>query len=201
MCLAKIYTSNSNFNTPPLIDVANISEFKESEDYPILIIGKKNAENIFGKDRIKVLNKSITDNISWTYAKMEKRDEYETDLENFYHTLYTKIVKSAKYVSINIYQCKFEFLKRMINFINNKDEKYAYTTDRHVYIYCKGTTIGISLDEIEYCGVKKEKILSLIKNGSNVYHIKNDYSVTNALKKYVNDNKIVIPYLYYLKNQ
>ena len=201
MCLAKIYTINESFKTHSFIDVDKVCNFVDGETYPILIIGKKNAEELFGKENVKVLNKSITNNISWTYGKMEKRDEYEVDIERFYETLYNKIVKSIKYVNICVYDCKYNMFKRLINFINNNDEKYVLTTDKHVYIYCKGVTIGISLDEIEYCGVKKNKIYGIIENGNNVKMVKNEFSTINAIKKYINDNKIVIPYLYYLKNQ
>lgn len=201
MCIAKIYTNSKNFKTHSLIDVDTIDNFQYSEDYPILIIGKKNAEEIFGKERVKVLDKTITNNISWTYGKTEKREEYEKDIEHFYKMIYSKINKSVKYVNIDIYGCVYTKIKNFINFIRGEKYKCVFFSDNHVYIYCEKTVIGISLTEIEYCGVKKEKIFNLIKNGKNVIYVKNDFSIINILIKYVNNPKYIVPYVYYLKNQ
>lgn len=201
MCLAKIYTNSKTFKTHPLIDVDVIDNFQYSEDYPILVIGKKNAEEIFGKEKIKVLDKTITNNISWAYGKMEKRDEHEKDIEHFYKTLYNKVNKSVKYCNVDIYDCDYAKIKRFINFIRGNKQKCVLFSENHIYIYSENTVIGIPLNEIEYCGVKKDKINALIRSGRNIIYVKNDFSIVNQLRKYINNPKYVIPYIYCLKNQ
>ena len=133
-CLAKIYTDNTSFKTYEMIKVDSTELFTEDNSVPTLIIGKKNAEKIFGKENIKVLNKQIKNNIFWTYSKYEKRSEFEKDIEKFYEYVFNGALKNIKYVSINVYTLTYEKAKKTINFLNNKNSnKTALITENHVY--------------------------------------------------------------------
>ena len=58
MNIGRIITKNKNIDTLDFVDVTehigNIDNF-----IPTLIVGKKNAEEIYGKDNVKVLDKKI----------------------------------------------------------------------------------------------------------------------------------------------
>jgi hypothetical protein len=201
MCLAKIYTNNKNFETLSLIQVLSFSEYVEDTETPTLLIGKKNSEELLGSGKIKVLDREIKKNLTWTYSKIEKRNEYEKDIEEFYVNLFKNIKKRVKYQNIDLYNITYSETKELINIINDNSKKYIYITNNHIYILNQDTVIGISLDEVEYIGVSVDKIKEKIKQNKNNILIFNDYFVENKLKNYLKDNKIIIPYLYSLKNQ
>ena len=116
--LGIIYTNSKNFKTLSGVIVKPISEFDENIDLPSLILGKNNAIEIFGENNVKVLNKTLTENVSWTYSKMEKRNEFEKDLEFFYKKVFNNLNKSIKYRSISMYTITYNQVKALINYIN-----------------------------------------------------------------------------------
>ena len=201
MCFAKIYTNNKNFKTLPLIDVLDFSEYVEDNITPTLLIGKKNSEDLVGKENIKVLNRRIENNLYWTYSKVEKRSEYEKDIEEFYNRLFKVVIKSVKYINIDLYNTTYNEVKKVISILNNEKGNYIYLTNNHLYVYDNNNVYGISLCEVEYLGINKEKIINKIKENKKNIIIYNDFFIENSFKKYLNGNKIVIPYIYYLKNQ
>ena len=74
MYIGRIITKNKNINTLDFVDVTkNVGSIDNFT--PTLIIGKKKAEEIYGKENIKVLDKKITNNVSWTFDKVERRNE------------------------------------------------------------------------------------------------------------------------------
>ena len=77
--IARIISKNKNIET---IECVDITDDYTSIDYdiPTLIVGKKFAEEIFGKDKIKIIDKRIEKNVFWCFGKFERRDEYEKSL-------------------------------------------------------------------------------------------------------------------------
>lgn len=201
MCIAKIYCNNKNFETLDLIDVLPFSEYIEDTTTPTLLIGKNNSEETIGKEKIKVLNKEINKNLFWTYSKVEKRSEFEKDVLGFYQNIFKTILKTVTYRNIDLYNTTYQEIKQVLNMLYNGEDLYTYITDKHLYIYDGNEVVGISLDEAEFIGVNKEKIKDKLKKNKNNKLIFNDFFIKNNVKKYLNDNKFVIPYLYSLKNQ
>jgi hypothetical protein len=68
MNIGRIISNKENIDTLDFVDVTeNIGSIDNF--IPTLIIGKKKAEEIYGKDNIKVLDKKISQNVSWTFDK------------------------------------------------------------------------------------------------------------------------------------
>lgn len=201
MCLAKIYTNNKNFKTFSLIDVLDFSQYTEDINTPTLLIGKKNSEELIGKEKIKVLDREIRKNLYWTYSKVEKRNEYEKDVEEFYQNLFKHIKKHVYYKCIDLYNTSYSEIKNILTQIGGDNVNYIYVTDNHVYIYNLCEIIGISLNELNFLNINKDKIIDKLKKNRNNILIFNDFFLKNGIKKYINGNKILIPYLYSLKNQ
>ena len=197
-CLGIIYTDSKSFVSYKTIEVRGIDSYECNESIPTLIIGKKNAEKLFGVENIKVLNKQIKENLYWTFSKFERRSEYEKDIEAFYSTVFSSIMKKLKYTALNIYTLPYSKIRNSINYINNKTcKKVALITNNHVYINFETTVLGISIDELNYIGITKDKFVTFLKkNNIVIYYSFQEYN--EILKKYFNFNKIVIPYL--LKN-
>lgn len=197
MNIGRIITKNKNIDTLDFVDVT--SDISSIDNFvPTLIIGKKQAEEIYGKDKVKVLDKKITSNVSWTFDKTERRNEYERDLKSFNDSLIKTVRKNIKYDFFNIYIEPISRIKKLISFIKSDKTKYIYISNGLIYLYYNNIVHGISLNDIEYLGIKKNKILSLLKsNNSNIIINDSDF-LSKKMKQIIKDDKTLIPYFYFL---
>lgn len=197
MYIGRIISKNKNIDTLDFVDVTeNIGSIDNF--IPTLIIGKKNAEDIYGKENIKVLDKKITDNVSWTFDKVERRNEYERDLKAFNDSLIKTIKKNIKYEFFNIYIEPISRIKKLISFIKSSKIKYLYIFNDHIYMYYNNIVYGISLSDIEYFGINKNRILKLLNSNSSNIIIENNDFLSKKMKQTIKDDKILVPYLYFL---
>lgn len=197
MYIAKIITNMRKIDTIDFVERTNKVDSID-ESVPTLIIGKELAESICGKENIHVLDKKIRKNLFWTFTKLEKRSEYEIDIEKFNSFVTSKLLDMVKYTFINIYYEPLNRIKRLILFLTNNEEKHIYVTKRHIYIYYMGKVFGISLDQIRYVGVDEKKIIKLIKRGENNKLFFNDNFVSYRMRKMIGNNSIIVPYLHFL---
>ena len=54
--------------------------------------------------------------------------------------------------------------------------------------------LGVSLEVIEYCGIKKDKVLSLLKSNQNNNLIYSSSRGINRLSKFLGNKKYAVPY-------
>lgn len=167
---------------------------------PTLIIGKKRAEEIYGKDKIKVLNKRIEENIYWTYAKNERRNDFEKDVQAFNKIVTNTIFSKIKYEFFNIMMEPYSRIKAFIRFIKSSRKKIIYKANNHLYIYTEGNNniIGLSLSDAVYCGISENKIMNKIKANINNTIIEDNNFLTPKMKQMLSDSNIYVPYLYFL---
>ena len=146
--------------TLPIVDYVRTIADYEDNGMPTLIIGKSKAESIFGKDQVKVLDKKIKDNVYWTFAKNERRVDFEADIEAFNDMIVDKLKKSVKYVYYSIFTEDIERTKKFINWLYNGKKKIIYIYEKHLYMYAPktDTVFGISLNDIEYTGKDPEMV-------------------------------------------
>ena len=200
MYLGRIITKSKNVETIDFVDVTYDKSLVENCTIPTLTIGKKNAIELVGKENVHFLDKKIRDNLYWTFAKTEQRNEYEHDLKKFNDMVLKKIVSGIEYKNLNIFIEPISKIKKFIHFMNGSAKKVIYSSYSMLYVYCKNTVYGISLSDLEYIGVTRKKIYSkLYKNKNNII-ITNDYFLTKEIKKCINGNKILVPYVYFLQN-
>lgn len=197
--IGKIYTNSKKVDT---LDYVEVTNQKSDLDFsvPTLIIGKKNAIDMFGIENVKVLNRKIKENTYWTYAKTEKRNVFEDDLRKFNINLIKNLKKNVKYTFFNVLSEPLSRVKNFINFMNGEKDKVVYITENHVYIYFNKNIYGISLDDIEYLNIPKTKVIDKIKHNSHNIIIDNTKFLSSKMKKYVQDDKILVPYLYFVAN-
>ncbi len=197
MNIGRIISKNQNIETLDFVDVTD-NHGSIDNFVPTLIIGKKKAEEIYGKEKVKVLDKRITHNVSWTFDKIERRNEYERDLKEFNDSLIKTVRKNIKYDFFNIYIEPLSRIKKLISFIKSPKVKYIYIFNNHIYMYYQNIVYGISLNDIEYLGINKKRILRLLKtNNSNIIIENNDF-LSPKMKQIIKDDKILVPYLYFL---
>lgn len=199
MYIANVITNGSATGVTEMAE--RISNFENADmSKPTLIIGKKNAESIFGKENIKVLNRNIKDNIVWTYAKNERRDDYLEGIKNFNSFVFDALKQKVKYKYFDVFHTNYSTVRDFILYMGNKQRKVAYLKKEHIYFYTKNSVYGMDLRECEYLGIKKEKIVNIIKNAKNISFVSDLKENSLELDEYLSSNAYLIPYIYYLKN-
>lgn len=197
MYIGKIITKSKNLDTIDFVEITSKYEMSDNT-LPTLIIGKENAEKIYGKEKIHVLDKKIEENVYWTFSKLERRNDYEKDLHSFNMKLINNLLNKVQYSYFNIFTCKYEDVKNVIIKIDTLNTNVFYITNEHLYMLLNNDVIGISFEELKYIGIPKEKILSRIKKNKYNKIINNDYFISKNMHRYLNNNKIIVPYVYFL---
>ena len=192
----------ANIITKSKIDVGeyiNITNTLDEVDLqiPTLIIGWENVKRFF--PQADILNKRITETVSWTYSNREKRQEYEPDLNKFIRDLFINLGSTVKYTFFNILTSKLKRIKDFIKYIQSDLPKVIYLTNKNVYIYNGEQITGFSISDLEYYGIKKEKVINSLKRNVNNKLFFNDNFLTWKLKRIIGDNDRITPLLYSLK--
>ena len=165
MFLGRIISGSKLIDAPFYIE---ITQKYEENGMPTLIIGKKRAIDLFGKDKIHVLDRNIDEKTRWTYAKNERRAEYEEDLRSFIDSIAKKAVSSVNYYFVNIFTEKYSFIKRFIRWMDSE------------------------------AGIDSSKVLDRIaSNSSNTVFRESDFMEEN-IRKFVMNNNIIVPYIHFL---
>ena len=99
----------ANIITKSRLDVSdyiNVTKDMTNVDLsiPTLIVGWSNVKEIY--PNADILNKRITDTVSWTYSNREKRQEYEPDLSKFIKNSFDRLDTMVKYTFFNVLTTK-----------------------------------------------------------------------------------------------
>jgi hypothetical protein len=164
---------------------------------PTLIVGWAVVKEFY--PNANILDKHITDTISWTYSNREKRQEYEPDLAKFIKNAFEKLSTSVSYTFFNILTSRLNRVKSLINYINSDKTKVIYLSDKNGYLYDGKQVIGISLSDLDYIGIKRDKILKLITKQHKNIIVFNDTFLSWKIKRVIDGNDKVIPFLYSIK--
>jgi len=159
---------------------------------PILIIGWGNARLHQGYKSI--LEKELAPGVFWTFKKSENRSEFEQDIKNFYRYIYDDILDNIEYYYINILNLRYSKLKKLYNIFNSKERKNIYISDNLLYTLYDGKVFGVSLDVLEYCGVKRDKVLSLLSSNPANRMFDNSPKWMIRLCKHLGNKKYAVPY-------
>ena len=160
---------------------------------PTLFVGIENArKNI--KD-FSILNKKYENNVFWTFKKTEKRVDFEKDIDYFYNFIINNISCNIKYYYINIYNLKYNKIKKLYNILFSDDGKYIYISNDMIYLlYNNNIILGISLNLLEFIKIKKEKILDKLYSNKNNIICTDVSKCVKSIKNEIGDKKYVVPY-------
>ena len=195
MFLGRIVSGAKIPDIPFYIEVTK--EFTD-DGIPTLVVGKKRAVDLFGGENVHVLDRNIMEHVSWTYAKNERRNEYEEDIEKFKNSITKKLKSSMTYYFVNIFTERYSFFKKMLKWIDSDSKKSVYVTEKHIYIYGGKSVIGLSLADFDYAGIDSDRIIDRIsKNPSNTVFTDDDFS-DDSVRKIALNNSIIIPFIHFL---
>lgn len=173
--------------------VGQVRELSEADSTkPILIVGWDNAKANSGYTTI--LNRKLDENLFWTFKKSESRVDFEKDLKNFYTFIFNNILKNIDYCYINILDLKYNKLKKLYNIFNSDKEKNIYINNGILYTLYNGKVLGVSLDILEYCGIKRNKVLTLITSNPSNRVFDNSARWLIRLGRFLGNKKYAVPY-------
>lgn len=174
-------------------------DIRITNEIPTLIVSKKLAEKLYGKENVKVLNKTICENIFWTYSKMENRLQFENEIKKFRDNVTKSLFEKIHYVNFSIFIEPLHRIKDFIRFLNNSTKKYIFLENDQLYIYANNSKVssivGLSLLDCEYIGIDKKKILMKINSNKNNALFTRKHIIDYNLKQITNEKKYIIPYL------
>lgn len=157
---------------------------------PKLIVGLDKAKQyaISHNFEFDILNRFYPNGDMWTFKKNEKREYYEEDILAFQEYIKNTISKNIIYHYINIFNLSITSIKKLYNIVinnqYNRDINYILIdNDMLYYPLNNNKVIGISLQQLRYVGIDKDKIIDRIKqNKSNCIY----YSSNKKLWEYKN---------------
>jgi hypothetical protein len=173
--------------------VEQVKDYTDADSTkPILIVGWDNAKLHRGYKSI--LEKELAPGVFWTFKKSESRSDFEQDLKNFYQYVYNVILDNIDYYYINILSLRYNKLKKLYSIFNSKERKNIYISDNLLYTLYDGKVLGVSLDVLEYCGIKRDKVLSLLSSNPANKIYDNSHKWMIRLCKYLGNKKYAVPY-------
>lgn len=190
--LGYIITKNKLSNIFPFIKIVSSYRSIDDKSKPILIIGLEEAKK--HASSFSILEKQIGENMFWTFGKREKHTDHEKDIEKFQEFVLKRALNEVKYFYFNILTTKHEKIKKLIKIVRNDDVKTFYIDKKMIYMYYNNYILGLSIDIIEYLGVKKRKVLDIIRKNENNRVFYNDFQFNYKIKKIIEIKKYITPY-------
>lgn len=174
------------------VEVSTFNNCKINENELTLLVGVDLVKKHFPDFKLKFLDRRINDNVYWTFSKFEKRNVYEEDLESFYNMVYNRIQKDIRYFPVSLLSNGYNYYKRFLNYLSNGSPKVVLVLSKEIYIYNNRTILGVSVDELDYVGISKGRVLDKLRTFSNVRIVEN-LDTLNGKDKYLEND-----YLKYL---
>ena len=190
--LGYIVTTRRINNIEGFVEQVNDIESADTTK-PVLVVGWQNAKEFAGYKN--VLDKQLDDNLYWTFSKSESRSDFEEDLKAFYKFVIDSVADKIEYEYLNIFNLPYSRTKKIINYLNSTPLKTIYISDNMLYMLVGGRKIyGLSLDILEYCNIKKTKIIDKIKENPNNRIYYDNWKDSIKLSKVLGNKKYAIPY-------
>lgn len=163
-----------------------------TSDKPSLLVGLELARSNI--KNFSILNKNPEKNKFWTFAKTEKRTDYERDLNKFYKYVLTSLIDNVKYYYVDLTRINKTKIKALLNILSNDSVKYLYFYKEMLYLYHEGYILGVSLQMLRYMGFNVDKrIKKILKNKANKTFF-NDKSINLSIKQYAKNKRYLIPF-------
>ncbi len=171
------------------------------EGLPTLIIGWDKTKEIYG-DKVSILHKEISDDTFWTFSPKERKVDYDNDLESFFSMCYSKMGEKLHYIYVDLIHDSKKKIKKIIRKIYSLKNPIIYINkNRMVYIYSEGMIFGIDLEIVEYLGIKRDKVITKLRNLSGCRFIDTEiFNKYKGIMTKINNKVRLIPYLYDIEN-
>ncbi len=196
MFIGRIIGDKSKNNRAKFIEY--LDNIPDTDDgIPTLIVGKKFAEDTFGKANVHIIDRCIKDNVYWCYSKREKVSDYEKRTSEFLDKILYDSIRRIKYEFFSVLTNRQSRVRALLRYLLSDAHKIIYVTKNHVYMYCgNGMVVGFSLNETRYIGLSDDKIKQLLLDSKNCAIFEDDSFIPYEMKSKIENNLFVVPYLY-----
>lgn len=170
-----------------------------NKDIPTLIVGWSDVKSLFPNQDI--LNSKISDTISWTFSKREKRHQYEKDVNIFINNVLNELNDKIRYRFFNFLLATQSKREKFISYVQSGNCSIYYNS-RFLYVYNinDSFTIGISLTDLEYIGINTADFIRTLTLNNNNIICDNLKCIDSDSYNLIKDNTKIIAYLNYLRN-
>ena len=175
--IANVITKSKKYKFNEFINISDTLNGVDTS-VPTLVVGTELAKSCFGGN-LNYIDRQINDSLSWTFSTVEKRSTNENDITIFKKKIVQNLKKEINYRFLNVLTiANCSVIKKLFKIlIKHKDTSILFT-DKMFYIAYDNTVIGVSIDECEYIGVKKEKLVLKLRK-----YFKNLTSLDNLSQK------------------
>lgn len=188
--IAYIVTKNKiNLEVPEIIGVVDDISQADS-DYPILIIGLEEGRRLI--ENFSIIEHKVNDRLYWTFAKNEKRNEYEKDVRDFCKNAVYSLIHSLDYRYIPITDSEGSELYDILE--ECQGEITVYEERGMVYVCCGRKVYGFSEDMAEYSSFGKDKLVSVLSS-DNKRFFDNDDFMSQTMRNALRDKTYVKSYI------
>lgn len=165
-----------------------------NNDLPTLIVGWGLAKTNF--DKASILKKKISKGLYWTFDTSEKRGIFEEDLKKFIKKSYDDFIEGIKHFNIDPIIYKINTTEELIEKIKSLAGGFAYLySDKVVYVYHNFNLFSIDLEQLDFIGFNREKVLSILKKDMTQFESNGDKGITQFKNELKYLNIKYIPYL------
>ena len=176
------------------LKVIGLSDFKARDiTMPTLIVGWENAKLLLG-EKFNILENKVNDTLYWCFYKNEKRTIYDRVMNEFIRNIVLNLHKQIPYKSINIFRLNKSDVKNLLKSFY-EIEQTVFISDKTIYVYNKKLIYGISIEELEYFGIRKERIINIIMKFDKTKVFLDEKQLDYTVRYMFKDFKYLFPYL------
>jgi len=198
--IANIVTSNK-LEVDDIDDINVVKSMDEIiQGLPTLVTSYKWVTNNY--DDYDIYDKQLEDSLYWTFAKTERRDIFNNDVEEFITLANRALISKIKYVFVDPIQLQTDTIKKIITKIRELKNKIVFKNDDMLYVYGENLIFGIDLNLLKYIGINPVKVENKIKSISKVFLDDKEIFIEykSNMERLGNSVKY-IPYLYSIKHE
>ena len=201
MFLGRIITRQKNLDVLDFVDVTD-KPVEGDSTTPTIVVGKSLAESVYGRENVHIIDRRIADNVYWTYSKTEKRSEFEAGMARFESHILKSLRRSVRYGFFSIFRSTYTERKQVVRALcHGKTGRAVYVTGNSLYIYSGGDSVmGISLDELSYVGINRDKVVGRLRSNRNNRLLFSDAFLSYRMKDWSDRDPVITVYLYYAKS-
>lgn len=198
--IANIVTSNK-LEVDDIDDINVVKSLDDIiQDLPTLVTSYKWVTDNY--DDYDIYDKQLGDNLYWTFAKTERRDIFNHDVEEFITLANRALISKIKYVFVDPIQLQRDTIKKIITKIYELKNKITFKNRDMLYIYGENLIFGIDLNLLKYIGINPIKVEKKIKSISKVFlDDKEIFIEYKSNMERLGDSVKYIPYLYSIKHE
>ena len=164
-------------------------------NFPTLIIGWSLVKEIYGENKVSILNKKINEKTFWTFNSKERKVDLEIDVINFQKKCLQYIETKINYIFIDILHDNKKKIKKILKKIYSLNNIISFVDNEIIYIYDENLVFGVDLNILNFVGINIKKIMDKVNKISTLTLSENEI-FNKCIRCVENNNKKIIPYIY-----